>query len=50
LHGQIDNHAHLTPPQFVSREATGRLATTAMIVIAIPPANGLSMLLKGIQN
>jgi len=50
LHDEVDNHAHLPPPQFVAGEAAVRLATMAAIAIAEPVADRLPMLFEGLQD
>jgi hypothetical protein len=50
LHGQVNDDAELATPQFVAREAAGRIATTATRTIANSPGNRLPMLIEGGQN
>jgi hypothetical protein len=49
-HGQVDNHAHPSPPQFVSREATVGIATTASITITRTLGDGLLMQIQGFDS
>jgi len=50
LHGEVNDHAHLPPSQFVPSEAAVRLATTATVAIATSLRDRLPMLIEGFQS
>ena len=50
LHGQVDDHAHFPPPQFVAREAAVRFTTGTTVAIANPLADRLPVQFEDLEN